>query len=549
MQSRKSFEPEFDFEENQVSFERTPQPQGGSDDDSDDGLFQVRPSRIQEQEKQPGPESERKLEGPSLTLDAEGLQDKIVGFRTISTAGPSSEASDGPDPFFSTHGTVSPEDERPELRRDCLADFWHSRLTIEGIIDNLDDFFPDVDLDAPYLAETPSLSTKATNTEHDTAVKDRKEALPPILQQSPTATNSSAPDADTSTARPPDPGTVACCDISRGSGGGGLSHMKSIRQVAQRANRMKSVSAAGLQRSSDLLCRNSTKMFGAKIIQIGPRPGSRIGKPVTIPKINDQTAPPTGAVLHRQPTFYIIRSHLIGKSTYGQVYLGMNANNGEVLAVKQVSINPQITGAGKDKGLVAAIDSMQHLEHPNIVQYLGCERGEFSISIYLEYISGGSIGSYLREHGRFEECVVKSLTRQISSGLAYLHDKEILHRDLKADNILLELDGTCKISGFGISKKTDDIYGHDWTKSMRGSIFWMAPEVIQGQCYTAKADIWSLGCIALQMFAGLRPWSQEQTTAAVFMLGSLGQTPPIPDDVSMNISPAALAFLYDCFTM
>jgi mitogen-activated protein kinase kinase kinase len=77
----------------------------------------------------------------------------------------------------------------------------------------------------------------------------------------------------------------------------------------------------------------------------------------------------------------------------------------------------------------------------------------------------------------------------------------------------------------------------------------MAPEVIQGQCYTAKADIWSLGCIALQMFAGLRPWSQEQTTGAVFKLGNLGQAPPIPDDVSMNISPAALAFLYDCFTM
>ena len=75
---------------------------------------------------------------------------------------------------------------------------------------------------------------------------------------------------------------------------------------------------------------------------------------------------------------------------------------------------------------------MQHLDHPNIVQYLGCERKEYSISIFLEYISGGSVGSCLRKHGKFEEAVVSSLTRQTLCGLAYLHREGILHRDLKA---------------------------------------------------------------------------------------------------------------------
>lgn len=237
--------------------------------------------------------------------------------------------------------------------------------------------------------------------------------------------------------------------------------------------------------------------------------------------------------------------------------MGINAETGEVLAVKQVEINPRVAGQDKDriKEMVAAmnheIDTMQHLEHPNIVQYLGCERAEFSISIYLEYISGGSIGSCLRKHGKFEEPVVKSLTRQTLSGLAYLHDQGILHRDLKADNILLDLDGTCKISDFGISKKSDNIYGNDASNSMQGSIFWMAPEVVQsqGQGYSAKVDIWSLGCVVLEMFAGRRPWSKEEAIGAIFKLGSLSQAPPIPDDVSMNISPAALAFMYDCFTM
>ncbi|KAK3077708.1 mitogen-activated protein kinase kinase kinase, partial [Coniosporium uncinatum] len=120
-----------------------------------------------------------------------------------------------------------------------------------------------------------------------------------------------------------------------------------------------------------------------------------------------------------------------------------------------------------------------------------------------------------------------------------------------ADNILLDLDGTCKISDFGISKKSDDIYGNDVTNSMQGSVFWMAPEVIRshGGGYSAKVDIWSLGCVVLEMFAGRRPWSKEEAIGAIYKLGSLNQAPPIPEDVSSKISPQAISFMYDCFTI
>ncbi|KAL8747372.1 MAG: hypothetical protein Q9184_007609 [Pyrenodesmia sp. 2 TL-2023] len=194
---------------------------------------------------------------------------------------------------------------------------------------------------------------------------------------------------------------------------------------------------------------------------------------------------------------------------------------------------------------------MQHLEHPNIVQYLGCERKEYSISIFLEYISGGSVGSCLRKHGKFEQSLVSSLTRQVLSGLAYLHQEGVLHRDLKADNILLDVDGTCKISDFGISKKTDNIYGNDATNSMQGSVFWMAPEVVRshGQGYSAKVDIWSLGCVVLEMFAGRRPWSKDEAIGAIYKLGELNMAPPIPEDVSEGIGAEALAFMLDCFTV
>ena len=211
---------------------------------------------------------------------------------------------------------------------------------------------------------------------------------------------------------------------------------------------------------------------------------------------------------------------------------------------------------------------MKDLDHVNIVQYLGCERKEYSISIFLEYISGGSVGSCLRKHGKFEESVVSSLTRQTLNGLSYLHSEGILHRDLKADNILLDLDGTCKISDFGISKRSANPYNNDITNSMQGSVFWMAPEVIRAQSqpggalsqsdgvdnvmskgYSAKVDIWSLGCVVLEMFAGRRPWSKEEAIGAIYKLGSLNQAPPIPDDVSSVVGISALSFMYDCFTM
>ena len=77
----------------------------------------------------------------------------------------------------------------------------------------------------------------------------------------------------------------------------------------------------------------------------------------------------------------------------------------------------------------------------------------------------------------------------------------------------------------------------------------MAPEVVrsQGQGYSAKVDVWSLGCVVLEMFAGKRPWSKEEVVGAIFKLGSLNQAPPIPEDVQATASVDGLAFMYDCF--
>jgi mitogen-activated protein kinase kinase kinase len=271
--------------------------------------------------------------------------------------------------------------------------------------------------------------------------------------------------------------------------------------------------------------------------------------------------PQSGGVIRPQTpqdtTFSWFKGQLIGKGMFGRVYLGMNATTGELLAAKQVEVSAKATGNDREKmrEMVAALDQevgiMQYLDHVNIVQYLSCAREETSITIFLEYMSGGSVGSCLRRHGKFEEEVVSSLTRQTVSALAYLHREGILHGDLKADNILLDLDGTCKISGFGFSKEMDNIYGNDTTNSMQRPVFWMAPEVVrsQGQGHSSKMDIWSLGCVVLEMLAGHRPWSKEETVGAIYKLGSLNEVPPMPEDIYQNNSPVGVAFMFGCFTM
>ena len=575
LQSRKSFGPSFEFQETNVSFAPSPRPPPANDnddeDDSDDGLFAIPLSTKGTMIKT----SER----PTLTVDTDQHAKKTkVAFKSPASSGGTSldrKSADGSvsangDRYDQTNsdgsfsGSAQSPDDRMGRRDSFVSDNWASRPAVENVVDKLDEFFPGVDLDRPFMEEAPDSAVSGTKLPEEQlpgTLRGRVTYGTEGLSLDFTKNESDTLGSDESTLRAQIKDKVASVAQRQAEKSGGLSRMKSIREVAQRRNDIpRGLSVRHVRgpsvvqpQASGIVRRKSTKMFGANIVQIKPKPGNRLSTLDPIPQEDvpneDQPA--------RQATFKIIRGQLIGKGTYGRVYLGMNATTGEFLAVKQVEVNQKVAGQDKDriKEMVGALDqeieTMKDLEHPNIVQYLGCERKEMSISIYLEYISGGSIGSCLRKHGKFEEPVVRSLTRQTLQGLAYLHEEGILHRDLKADNILLDLDGSCKISDFGISKKSDNIYGNDVTYSMQGSVFWMAPEVVrsEGQGYSAKIDIWSLGCVVLEMFAGKRPWSREEAIGAIFKLGNLNQAPPIPDDVSATASVDGLNFMYDCFQM
>ena len=323
--------------------------------------------------------------------------------------------------------------------------------------------------------------------------------------------------------------------------------MKTIRAVANEARNKRLESIRGTrarngwsgvktaEKTQSSLLRTNTKLWGLKTVEVTPDQIEK-GYVGRITKYGGG-----------QAEFAWVKGELVGRGSYGAVYLALNVSNGEMLAVKQVTHAPVLAA----DALIMEVQTMKDLDHLNIVQYLGFEQKHHTYSLFLEYVGGGSVLSCLKSHGKFDQLLVRFITRQVLEGLKYLHGNGILHRDLKADNLLLDLDGTCKISDFGISKKSQDIYSNNAELSMQGTIFWMAPEVIHSmveekkQGYSAKVDIWSLGCVVLEMFAGQRPWSNEAVISAIYKIGKTKMAPPIPADIGAD----ARDFLDRCFTI
>ena len=217
-----------------------------------------------------------------------------------------------------------------------------------------------------------------------------------------------------------------------------------------------------------------------------------------------------------------IKGALIGQGSFGTVYLGMNALNGVLMAVKQVEISQQEARGERRKleALQREILLLRDLQHENIVTYLGSSTTDDKyLNIFLEYVPGGSVTAFLAKFGPFEETLTCNFIRQILAGLMYLHDRDIVHRDIKGANILIDNKGNVKISDFGLSKRVEAnllSMAQAHRPSFQGSAYWMAPEVVKQTSYTKKADIWSLGCLILEMFTGKHPFPEYSQMQAIF---------------------------------
>ncbi|XP_016142295.1 MAP/microtubule affinity-regulating kinase 4-like isoform X1 [Sinocyclocheilus grahami] len=195
----------------------------------------------------------------------------------------------------------------------------------------------------------------------------------------------------------------------------------------------------------------------------------------------------------------------IGKGNFAKVKLARHILTGKEVAIKIID-KTQLNPTSLQK-LFREVRIMKTLHHPNIVQLFEVIETEKTLYLVMEYASGGEVFDYLVSHGRMKELEARAKFRQIVSAVHYCHQKNIVHRDLKAENLLLDADANIKIADFGFS---NEFTLGNKLDTFCGSPPYAAPELFQGKKYDGpEVDIWSLGVILYTLVSGSLPFDGQ----------------------------------------
>ena len=236
---------------------------------------------------------------------------------------------------------------------------------------------------------------------------------------------------------------------------------------------------------------------------------------------------------------------VIGKGGFGTVIEMEHIPSQIHLAGKM--INPEMMNRAMKETLQKEIDLMRQIRTPYTVSYYGSVIFNDRTTILMEYCKSGSFRDLMdATNTRLNEKQIKVVMKDLLSGLLIIHTKyNIIHRDIKAGNILLSQNGVCKVADFGVSRQFDKTKTAS-TVSIVGTPCWMAPEIINGNKYSTPADIWAVGATAVELFEGHPPYSEYPPMKAMVMIATHGFAGFKPES---KPSKEFEDFVYRCMTI